>query len=163
VLSQEPDAFITIYTFDKNDSMMTGKASNRSYPGRARLIQCNFGDALIVAVGGENMLKLMNKTEKGFGQLGTIKGENITATPLTWLSAEHILAVSADMELYFVEGGELKAKSSWTWTSLISARHRILKTGFAFATHNMVNVFYEESTFKYVKKILLSISVTQSA
>jgi hypothetical protein len=27
----------------------------------------------------------------------------------------------------------------------------------------MVNVFYEESTFKYVKKILLSISVTQSA
>ena len=48
--------------------------------------------------------------EKGFGQLGTIKGEHIVVTSLAWLSAEIIVAGSAEMELYFVEGGDLKAK-----------------------------------------------------
>lgn len=110
ILSQEPDAFISIYMLDKADSIVTGRASNKNYPGRATLLQCNPGDVSIVTVGGENMLKIMNKTEKGFGQLGTIKGENIIVTSLTWLSAEIIIAGSADMELYFVEGGELKAK-----------------------------------------------------
>lgn len=190
VLSQEPDAFITIYTFDKNDSMVTGRASNKNYPGRATVIQCNPGDTSIVVVGGENMLKLMNKTEKGFGQLGTIKGENIIVTSLTWLSAEHILAGSAEMELYFVEGGELKAKYSImdldtidlgqtpdsedsqsrselsTIASLLAKKTYPIKclttfpTGFAFATHNMVHVYFKEAAFKYIKKTLLTIPVT---
>lgn len=110
ILSQEPDAFITIYTFDKHDTFVTGKASNKNYPGRATLLQCNPGDISIVAVGGDNMLKIMNRTEKGFGQLGTIKGEDIVVTSITWLTAEIIIAGSASMELYFVEGGDLKAK-----------------------------------------------------
>lgn len=110
VLSREPDAFISIYTFDKNDTMITGRASNKNYPGRATIVVCNPGDTSIVSVGGENMLKIMNKTEKGFGQLGTIKGEDIDVTSIAWLSPEFFLAGSVSMELYFVEGGDLKAK-----------------------------------------------------
>lgn len=110
VLSKEPDAYINIYTFDKNDTVVTGRASNRNLQGRATLLACNPGDVSIIAVGGDNMLKIMNKTEKGFGQLGTIKGENIVVTSLVWLSGEIIIAGSAEMELYFVEGGDLKAK-----------------------------------------------------
>ncbi|KAG5674864.1 hypothetical protein PVAND_004809 [Polypedilum vanderplanki] len=64
-------AFITIYTFGKNDTMVTGRASNKNYPGRATLVKCNPSDTSIITVGGENMMKIMNKTEKGFGQLGT--------------------------------------------------------------------------------------------
>lgn len=188
VLSQEPDAFITIYTFDKNDTMVTGRASNKNYPGRATLIQCNPGDISIVAVGGENMLKIMNKTEKGFGQLGTIKGENIIVTSLTWLVAEIIIAGSAEMELYFVEGGELKAKYNTmdleiidlsqapdaddnkselsTIATLLAKKTYPIKClttfpmGFAFATNNMVHVFQRETPFKFVKKTLLTIPVT---
>lgn len=191
VLSQEPDSFITIYTFDKTDTMVTGRASNKNYPGRATLVQCNPGDISIIAVGGDNMLKLMNKTEKGFGQLGTIsKSDNILVTSLTWLSPEIIIAGSADMELYFVEGTELKAKHNTrdlelidlsqgpdsddaslkselsTIASLLAKKIYPIKClttfpmGFAFATNNMVHVFEKEPPFKFVKKTLLTIPVT---
>lgn len=189
VLSKEPDSFITIYTFDKSDSMVTGRVSNKNYPGRATLLKCNPGDVSIVTVGGENMLKIMNKTEKGFGQLGTIKGENIIVTALTWLSAEIIIAGSENMELYFVEGGELKAKYNMleidsidlsqpdadeistkselcTIVQLLAKKTYPIKclttfrSGFAYATHNMVHVFHKETPYKFVKKTILTIPVT---
>lgn len=190
IISQEPDAFISIHTFDKNETVVTGRASNKNYPGRATLVQCNPADISIVAVGGENMLKIMNKTEKGFGQLGTIKGENIVVTALTWLSAEIIIAGSADMELFFVEGGDLKAKYSImdleiidlsqtpdaddvsskselsTIASLLAKKSYPIKclttfpSGFAFSTNNMVHVFEKETPFKFIKKTLLTIPVT---
>lgn len=190
ILSLEPDAFISIYILDKADSMVTGRASNKNYPGRATLLQCNPGDISIVAVGGENMLKIMNKTEKGFGQLGTIKGENIIVTSLTWLTAEIIIAGSAEMELYFVEGGELKAKYNTmdlelidlgqtpdsddstskselsTIATLLAKKTYPIKClttfpmGFAFATNNMVHVFHRETPFKFIKKTLATIPVT---
>lgn len=189
VLSKEPDAFITIYTFDKTDSMVTGRASNANYAGRATLLHCNPGDVSILTVGGENMMKIMNKTEKGFGQMGTVKGENINVTALTWLTAEMIIAGSAEMDLYFVEGGELKAKYSTRELSIIdltqadndevsvkselSAVAQLLarktypikclttfRTGFAFATNNMAHVFQKVTPYKFVKKTLLTIPVT---
>lgn len=188
VLSQEPDAFITIYTFDKSDTMVTGRASNANYPGRATLLQCNPSDISIVAVGGENMLKIMNKTEKGFGQLGSTKGENLVVTSLTWLTAEVIIAGSAEMELCFFEGGELKAKYNMmnhevidlgqtpdaddskselctVATLLAKKTYPIMclmtfPMGFAFATNNMVHVFEKETPFKFKKKTLLTIPVT---
>ncbi|KAG5674865.1 hypothetical protein PVAND_004810 [Polypedilum vanderplanki] len=186
VLSREPDAFITIYTFGKNDTMVTGRASNKNYPGRATLVKCNPSDTSIITVGGENMMKIMNKTEKGFGQLGTIKGDNIDVTALTWLSGEIIIAGSAKMELFFIEGGELKAQYNMTDVDVIdltqpdadetSQRQSTIvhllatktypikclttfKTGFAFATHNMVHVFQKESSHKFIKTTLLVIPV----
>lgn len=134
------------------------------------------------------MLKIMNKTEKGFGQLGTTKGENIVATSLTWLTAEIIIAGSAEMELCFFEGGELKAKynmmnhevidlsqtpdSDDTRSELCTVATLLAKKtypilclttfplGFAFATNNMVHVFEKETPFKFKKKTLLTIPVT---
>ncbi|CRK95668.1 CLUMA_CG009126, isoform A [Clunio marinus] len=188
MLSQEPDAFITIYTFDKSDGTVTGRASNKNYPGRATLVQCNPSDASIVTIGGENMLKIMNKTEKGFGQLGTIKGENIVVTSLTWLTAEIIIAGSAEMELYFIEGGELKVKYNTmdlefidlaltpdeknskselsTIATLLAKKVYPIKClttfplGFAFATSNMCHVFRRLSALKFQKKTLLTVPVT---
>lgn len=190
ILSCEPDAFITIYSFEKPDLMVTGRASNKNYPGRATLLQCNPGDISMVTVGGDNMLKIMNKTEKGFGQLGTVKGENIVVTALTWLTPEIIIAGSADMELYFVETGELKAKYNIANLDMVDLTHtpdsdevsmkselstvaqllakksypiKCLTTfpsGFAFATHNMVHVFEKEPPFRFIKKTLLTIPVT---
>jgi cilia- and flagella-associated protein 57 len=190
ILSQEPDAFISIYALDKTDTVVTGRASNKNYPGRATLLQCNPADVSIVTVGGENMLKLMNKTEKGFGQLGTVKGENIVVTSLTWLTAEIMIAGSSEMELYFVEGGELKAKYNTmdldtidlgltpdaddtsskselsTIVTLLAKKTYPIKClttfpqGFAFATNNMVHVFQRETPFKFIKKTLLTIPVT---
>lgn len=188
VLSKEPDAFITIYTFDKIDTMVTGRASNANYAGRATLLHCNPGDVSIVTVGGDNMLKIMNKTEKGFGQMGTVKGENINVTALTWLNAEMIIAGSSDMDLYFVESGELKAKYSTRELKVIDlstadgddvsikselgavAQLLARKTypikclttfpsGFAFATNNMAHVFQKSGQFKFIKKTLLTIPV----
>lgn len=190
VMSHEPDAFVTIYSFnEKTDTMVTGRASNKNYPGRATLLKCNPNDIAIITVGGENMLKIMNKTEKGFGQLGTVKGENIIVTALTWLTPEIIIAGSADMELYFVEGGELKAKYNIANLDFVDLTHTaddegsvksdlstvaqllVRKTypikclvtfpsGFAFATHNMVHVFEKEPPFRFTKKTLLTIPVT---
>lgn len=189
VLSKEPDAFITIYTFDKTDSMVTGRASNANYAGRATLLQCNPSDVSIVMVGGENMMKIMNKTEKGFGQMGTVKGENINVTALTWLSSEMIIAGSAEMDLYFVEGGELKAKYSTRELNIIDLSQvdtddvsnkselsvvgqllarkiypikclTTFQTGFAFATNNMAHVFQKVAPYKFIKKTLLTIPVT---
>lgn len=191
VLSQEPDAFITIYSFgEKTDTTVTGRASNKNYPGRATLLKCNPNDIAIVTVGGENMMKIMNKTEKGFGQLGTVKGENIIVTALTWLTPEIIIAGSADMELYFVESGELKAKYNISNLDMVDLTHTpdaddgsikselstvaqllVRKTypikclttfpsGFAFATQNMVHVFEKDPPFRFIKKTLLTIPVT---
>lgn len=136
------------------------------------------------------MMKLMNKTEKGFGTLsGSMKGENIDVTSLTWLSAEFIIAGSSGMELFFIEGGELKAKYNAMNLELIdlsqtpdaddSSKSELntiatllakktypimclttFPTGFAFATNNMVHVFERETPFKYIKKTLLTIPVT---
>lgn len=189
ILSCEPDAFITIYSFEKPDMMVTGRASNKNYPGRATLLHCNPGDVSMVTVGGDNMLKIMNKTEKGFGQLGTVKGENIVVTSLTWLTPEIIIAGSSEMELYFVETGELKAKYNIANLDMVDLTHtpdsddiakselstvaQLLATktyaikclttfpsGFAFATHNMVHIFAKEPPFKFIKKTLLTIPVT---
>ncbi|KAG5674863.1 hypothetical protein PVAND_004808 [Polypedilum vanderplanki] len=90
------------------------------------------------------------------------------------------------MELFFIEGGELKAQYNMTDVDVIdltqpdadetSQRQSTIvhllatktypikclttfKTGFAFATHNMVHVFQKESSHKFIKTTLLVIPV----
>lgn len=90
--------------------MIIGRASNSSQQGQANFLSCNPSDATIVAVGGYFMLKIMNKTDKGFGQIGTIKGDNMLVTSITWLTSEALAAGTAETELIIVESGEFKFK-----------------------------------------------------
>nr|XP_029708990.1 cilia- and flagella-associated protein 57-like [Aedes albopictus] len=186
VLSVEPDAFLSIFSFDKNESLIIGRASNSSQQGQANYLSCNPGDATIVAVGGYYMLKIMNKTDKGFGQIGTIKGDNLLVTSIAWLTGEALAAGTAETELIFVESGELKLKlradeveridlSADTDGELSSSpdsdsstkkdNHDVLcltqfDTGFLYAIHNAVHVFEKTTNYIFTKKSIIRIPIT---
>uniref|UniRef100_A0A1Q3G5C9 Putative golgin subfamily protein n=1 Tax=Culex tarsalis TaxID=7177 RepID=A0A1Q3G5C9_CULTA len=185
VLSVEPDAFLSIFSFDKNESLIIGRASNSSQQGQATILSCNPSDATIVAVGGYCMLKIMNKTDKGFGQIGTIKGDNLQVTSITWLTSEALAAGTAETELIIVESGELKFKlrgdeieridlSAETESELSSTpsgselnkdnRDVLCLTqfdkGFLYSIHNAVHVFEKTSNYTFIKKSVIRIPVT---
>ena len=53
VLSKEPDAFLTIFYFDKSDTIVCGRVSNSSQKAlSAKYIACNPSDNGLVAVAG---------------------------------------------------------------------------------------------------------------
>lgn len=186
ILSKEPDAFLSIFALDKDESVFMGRASNSAQPGRARFINCNPGDTAITAVGGEYLLKLMNKTEKGFGQIGTVKGDNIIVTSIAWLSQDILIAGTNETEILFVEGGDPKAKYPAIDTDLIDltkipeGEEMIAQSteeihvedhqdvlcitnfdkGFIYALHNIVHVYEKETTFKYQKRTIINIPIT---
>lgn len=52
-LSKEPDAFLTIFYFDKSETVIVGRVSNGNQQGLSTdVIACNLNDAGLVAVGG---------------------------------------------------------------------------------------------------------------
>lgn len=54
VLSEEPDAFLTIFYFDKADTIIVGRVSNGNQTGlTANVIACNLSDSGLVGVAGE--------------------------------------------------------------------------------------------------------------
>lgn len=185
ILSKEPDAFLSIFALDKDDSVFMGRASNSAQPGRARFIDCNPGDTAITAVGGEYLLKLMNKTEKGFGQIGTVKGDNIVVTSIAWLSQDILVAGTNESEILFIEGGDPKAKYSAIDTDHIDltkipeGEEMVAQSveelpieqqqdvmcitnfnkGFIYALHNIVHVFEKETTFKFQKRTIVTITI----
>lgn len=54
VLSKEPDAFLTIFYFDKSETVIVGRVSNGNQKGlTAEIIACNLNDTGLVAVGGK--------------------------------------------------------------------------------------------------------------
>lgn len=53
VLSKEPNAFLTIFYFDKSETIIVGRVSNGNQPGlTADMIACNLSDTGLVAVAG---------------------------------------------------------------------------------------------------------------
>lgn len=53
VLSKEPHAFLTIFYFDKSETIIVGRVSNGNQPGlTADVIACNLSDTGLVAVAG---------------------------------------------------------------------------------------------------------------
>lgn len=110
VLSKEPDAFLTIFYFDKMETIVVGRVSNSSQTTlNARFISCSLSDNGLVAVGGDFTFKFMSRQEKGFSLVGTVSGENKQVTSLAWLSPEILVAGLANGQLFFVEGGDPKA------------------------------------------------------
>lgn len=59
ILSKEPDAFLTIFYFDKSETIIVGRVSNGNQTGlTADLIACNPIDTGLVAVAGNSQSKL---------------------------------------------------------------------------------------------------------
>lgn len=53
VLSEEPDAFLTIFFFDKSETIICGRVSNGNQKGLiANYLACNLNDTGLVAIGG---------------------------------------------------------------------------------------------------------------
>lgn len=120
VLSQEPDAFLTIFYFDKSETIVVGRVSNSAQQTLvARYISCNLSDNGLVAVGGDYMFKLMSRQEKGFSLIGTTSADNRIFTSLLWLSAETLVIGTAANELFFVEGGDPKMNFNAETTDII--------------------------------------------
>ncbi|XP_055598286.1 cilia- and flagella-associated protein 57-like [Uranotaenia lowii] len=183
VLSVEPDAFLSIFSFDKNESLIIGRASNSSQQGQATYLACNPSDSTIVAVGGYYMLKIMNKTDKGFGQIGSIKGDNLLVTSIAWLTSDALAAGTAETELIIVESGELKLKlradevenidlgfdgemeSGSPNADSTELKHDVLcltqfEYGFLYSIHNSVHVFEKTSGYTFIKKSIIRIPIT---
>lgn len=109
VLSREPDAFLTIFYFDKSDTVVVGRVSNSGQRSLvAKHISCNLSDSGMVAVCGDYTFKLMSRQEKGFSLIGTTSAENRIFTSLAWLTAEILVIGTAKNELFFLEGGDPK-------------------------------------------------------
>lgn len=120
VLSQEPDAFLIIFYFDKSETIVVGRVSNSSQKAlSAKYISCNLSDNGLVAVGGDYTFKLMSRQEKGFSLIGTTSAENRIFTSLVWLTAEILLIGTAANQLFFVEGGDPKMNVNAETTNII--------------------------------------------
>lgn len=109
-ISKEPDSFVTIFYFDKNETILTGRVSNRNQKGLAKVLAANPNDSGLVAIGGDYTLKIMNKTEKGFALLQAIRTENILVTTVGWLSGDILVAGTSDGYLLIAENGEPKVR-----------------------------------------------------
>ncbi|GAB0089612.1 cilia- and flagella-associated protein 57 [Sergentomyia squamirostris] len=109
ILSREPDSQLILMFFDKNESTVIGRVSHSTHQlGVARYISCNLSDNGMVAIGGDFVFKILNKTEKGFAPVGTIKGDGVVITSLAWISGEILLAGTSEGDLLLIENGDLK-------------------------------------------------------
>lgn len=107
ILTKEPDAYILLVFFDKNQVM--GRVSHSTHQlAIARCIACSPIDAGMVAIGGDLTFKLLNKTEKGFAPIGSIKGDGVTITSMAWLTNDVLVAGTDETDLFIVESGDLK-------------------------------------------------------
>lgn len=152
------------------------------------MLHCNPQDKSIVAIGGANCLKLMVHEGNDFKILSGTLGEGTVITSLAFISADFVIAGSTELDLYFLEGGELKAKFHAVGLDVIDLNqtfddyscgeseddsslrakhpHPIMcltsfPKGFAFAIHNTVHVFQrEESPFVFFKRSVLTLPMT---
>lgn len=109
VLSNEPDAFLTIFFFDKSETVICGRVSNGNQKGLvANYLSCNLNDTGLVAIGGDYTFKLMSRQDKSFGTIGTMTGDHKIITSMIWLTGEILVAGTSNNQLQFVEGGDPK-------------------------------------------------------
>lgn len=61
VLSKEPDAFLTIFYFDKSETIIVGRVSNGNQSGlTTTVLACNLNDTGLIAVGGMLFYAFLN-------------------------------------------------------------------------------------------------------
>lgn len=109
ILSREPDSYILLVFFDKLQTQVLGRVSHSTNQSTiARCLSCCPGSSGMIALGGNFTFKLLNKTEKGFAPLGSIKGDGLTITSMAWLTNDIMIAGTSEADLFIVENGDLK-------------------------------------------------------
>lgn len=113
ILTKEPDSYILLMFFDSNQTQVLGRVSHSSHQLTvARCLSCSLVDPGLIAIGGDYTFKLLNKTEKGFAPIGSIKGDGVIITSLAFFSTsltnDALIAGTDETELFIVESGDLK-------------------------------------------------------
>lgn len=106
ILTKEPDSYILLV---QRSQVVMGRVSHSTHHMTvARCIACSPVDFGTVAIGGDLTFRLLNKTEKGFSPVGSIKGDGVMITSMAWLSNDVMIAGTDEMDLLIVESGDLK-------------------------------------------------------
>lgn len=185
ILTHNPDAMLYIMVLDKMGTIIEGRPSSNNNRGLAEKIACNPQDTALVAVGGDKLLMLLSKSEKGFSLANNIK-INFQVTCMAFLSMDILMVGTSDDELITIENGEIKFRQQahnaegfdlmqdqeqldreleqklFDEEKMLNKRVICMTAfgkGFAFAIFNKVYVFEKVSKFKFERKTILTVPV----
>ncbi|XP_023305499.2 cilia- and flagella-associated protein 57 [Lucilia cuprina] len=187
VLTKHPVDMLYMLLLDKSCTVYEGRSCPPNARGSAECIACNPQDTSLVAVGGNNLLLLQTKSEKGFNTTNNLKS-NFVTTSLAFLAMDLLMVGTSLNELILVENGEFKLRQKASEAEVFDLlldqeafdrendQHKTVVTdknvdtrvvcmtafgrGFAFAMFNTVFVFERVSKFKFERKTILSIPIT---
>ncbi|KAM7345855.1 testes of unusual size isoform 2-T2 [Cochliomyia hominivorax] len=187
ILCQHPDNVLYMILLDKSCTMYEGRSCPPNIRGSADCITCNPQDTSLIAVGGNNLLLLQTKSEKGFNITNNLKS-NFVTTSLAFIAMDLLMVGTSTDELILVENGEFKLRQKASEAEMFdllmdqeafdreNEQHKSEQVGklpdnrvvcmtafgrgFAFAIFNMVFVFERISKFKFERKTILTVPVT---
>ncbi|XP_073812366.1 testes of unusual size isoform X1 [Musca autumnalis] len=188
LLTKGPDEMIYMILMDKLGTVYEGRACPTNGRFSAECIACNPQDTSLLAVGGNNLLTLQTKSDKGFNITNNLKS-NFLSTSMAFLAMDLLMVGTSCDELILVENGEYKLRQKASEAEVFDLLMdqetfdreqeqrpqtqnpkqlhdtRVLcmtafAKGFAFAIFNRVFVFERVSKFKFERKTILTIPIT---
>lgn len=186
ILTKSPEEMIYMILLDKMGTVYEGRPCPPNVRCSAECIACNPQDSSLLAVGGNNLLMLQTKSDKGFNTTNNLKSDFLS-TSMAFLSMDLLMVGTSSDELILVENGEYKlrqkASDAEVFDLLIDQETfdreqeqrptnpsklydiRVMcmtsfGRGFAFAIFNRVFVFERVSKFKFERKTILTIPIT---
>ncbi|XP_013119183.2 cilia- and flagella-associated protein 57 [Stomoxys calcitrans] len=186
ILTQSPEEMLYMILLDKLGTVYEGRPCPPNTRCTAECVACNPQDTSLLAVGGNNLLLLQSKSDKGFNTTNTLKS-NFVTTSMVFLAMDLLMVGTDENELILVENGEFKLRQKASdaetfdllidqeafdreqeqrpvnYTKLFDTRVLCMTAfgkGFAFAIFNQVFVFERVSKFKFERKTILTIPIT---
>ncbi|XP_075166965.1 testes of unusual size [Haematobia irritans] len=187
ILTQGPDEMLYMILLDKLGTVFEGRPCPPNVRCSADCIACNPQDTSLLAVGGNNLLLLQTKSDKGFNTTNNLKS-NFVTTSMVFLAMDLLMVGTDSDELILLENGEYKLRQKAseaeafdllmdqeafdreqeqrpaTTTAKLNDTRVLCMTafgrGFAFAIFNQVFVFERVSKFKFERKTILTIPIT---
>lgn len=188
ILCKHPDDMMYMLLLDKSCTVYEGRSCPPNIRGSADCLACNPQDTSLIALGGNNLLLLQTKSEKGFNITNNLKS-NFVTTSLAFLAMDLLMVGTSSDELILVESGEFKLRQKASVAEIFdllmdqeafdreNEQHKSMVTteklsdtrvvcmtafgrGFAFAIFNTVFVFERVSKFKFERKTILNIPIT---
>ncbi|XP_061387739.1 cilia- and flagella-associated protein 57 [Musca vetustissima] len=190
LLTKGPDEMIYMILMDKLGTVYEGRACPTNGRFTAECLACNPQDTSLLAVGGNNLLTLQTKSDKGFNITNNLKS-NFLCTSMAFLAMDLLMVGTSSDELILVENGEYKLRQKASDAEVFdllmdqetfdreqeqrpqnnaNANSKLYDSrvvcmtafakGFAFAIFNRVYVFERVSKFKFERKTILTIPIT---
>ncbi|XP_053965666.1 cilia- and flagella-associated protein 57 [Anastrepha ludens] len=183
ILTKPPDEALYMLLLDKTGTVIESHPTMSMARGSVECFACNPQDHCSVAVGGDCVLLLMAKSEKGMSISNNIKADFHT-TSMAFIANDLLMIGTSQNELIMLENGDVKLRQKAHDAELIDIlwdqdalnkelEHKIptelklsdqrvvcmtaFQRGFAFAIFNMVFVFERISKFKLERKTILTI------